>query len=297
MEDNNNDANAATSTGDAAETNVADTSTSNSTTGDAPSNTRNRSRTTNPPFLAEAFNQEEQTLEDFNNKDVLDYYRDMPVERHSHEDFEYLVDLTRMLWHNKMYLEQEVRLRDKRIQELHDLNDGLNTLSARLGQRIADENQAREALLRVTASYRSEYTDRISSITLDNRTYRVTASQIRQLFQWYCPHESIYFRAGDTYAGEGEGGPGIHSYTLFEIVQRRFLKKNGTTSCDEVLLMYERCHICDVVTMREFRRAGCMDKHMKPKFVWFCDIQPLNPRRYFMSQETIVSTVNELFGR
>ena len=260
-----------------------------------PTGTTNSS-TTNPPFHEESLNQEEQTLEDFNNKDVLDYYRDMAKEDRSHEDFEDLIDLSRMLWHNKMYLEQQVLLRDKRIKYLNDVCDGLNTLSQRLGQRIADENQAKEALLRVTADYRSEYSDTISSITLDNRSYGVTASQIRQLFIWYCPHTSIFFTEGDTYDGVGEGGPGTHTYTLFEIVQRRYMKKDGTTACNEVLLLYKRRHICNVVTMREFRRAGCMDKHMKPKFVWYRDIQPLNPRRYFMTKEAIEAKVNELFS-
>ena len=275
---------------------MADDNTSSRNTS-ATSGTSSTANTTaaNPPFLAEAYNQEEQTLEDFNNKCCLDYYRDLPVERRSHEDFEDLVDLTRMLWHNKMFLEQEVRLCDKRITFLENLNDGLNTLSSRLGQRIVDENQAKEALTRVTASYKSEYVDEIATITLDNRSYGVTASQIRQLFQWYVPHITVFFQNGDTYEGEGEGGPGTHTFSLFEIVQRRFKKKDGTTVYDEVLLMYERRHICDVVTMKEFRRAGCMDKHMKPKFVWFHDLQPLNPRRYFMTRQSIEDKCNELF--
>ena len=57
------------------------------------------------------------------------------------------------------------------------------------------------------------------------------------MLDWYIDDsDNIWFSEGDTYDGECGGGPGTHRFSMGEIVNRRYRKKNGDVHIDEVLL-------------------------------------------------------------
>ena len=259
----------------------------------------NQNNTTNPPFCEFSPDTEQESQADYENKDCIRHYRDMPIEDRSHEAWEDMVDLIQMLWHNKQYQDHELYLRQKQIDMQQECNVGLLQLSSRLARALVVEDGNKDRLNEIKADYANQFLSVVKNITLNNNTFSMTRMHMHQIFTWYDNPNSIYFRTDDTYTGEGEGGPGVHQFNFMEIVRRKYTTKRGTTKYDEVLLVQERKFLCDVVTMVEIRRCTKNledDTYVKPKFVWINDIESFNPRRYFMNENEVTTLHADLFS-
>ena len=229
--------------------------------------------------------------------DLIDHFTNMPKENRSHEDFECLLDLLRAVWHNKLWLEHELELKNLMYNQSTDANLELKNLCNRIGKQLVDQDGTKIRLNKVVEDVRNEFYSHVVDVALNGNVFTVTRKHMRQLLQWYAYDPSIYFSAGDTYLHTLENEQYVHKFGLGEIVVLNCKDSKGNVIKQEVILFRECPHIVDVVTSKELQRCDAEnDVVCKPRFAWSQDIEPCTPRKYLMSKSDMINVINDVFN-
>ena len=120
---------------------------------------------------------------------------------------------------------------------------------------------------------------------------------MRQMMMWFCTSPRFFFEEGDTYTYSNGTGSRPYKFTLGEIVRRRY-KTNDSSEWeyDEVIVFGEKGYLVDVLTIAELWQAGTRNNFTTTKIVWVDDVEPLNPKRFFMEKDAILELIDKEFS-
>ena len=228
--------------------------------------------------------------------DLLEYYSRLNKEDRSHEQFEELVDMVRLLWHHKNYLEREIHyLRRDRV-EAEEANGTMLTIMKHLCDGyVRDGNGGRKRVNELATEFNKDYSTIVTDIVLNDEKMSMTRRHFRQIMHWYCHNPSMFFEAGDELTYSNGSGVRPYKFTLGEIVSRRYKSDSGEWDFEEVIVFGEKGYIVDILTMAELRRADSRSAFLRTKFVWLDDVESFNPKRFFMSKERLFELYNEMY--
>ena len=229
--------------------------------------------------------------------DLIDHFGTLPKEQRSHEDFDSLVELVRVIWHNKLWLEHELELKTVMYEQSVNANLELKNLCNRVGNLLVRQDGNKIRLNKVVEDIRKEFYFHVVDVCLNGHIYTVNRKHMRHLLQWYAYDPSIYFVVGDTYVHTSEDVEYRHKFGLGEIVEWTCTDGKGEVTTQEVILFRECPYIIDVVTAKELQRCDPEEDIVcKPRFVYSKDVKPCSPRRYLMEKKDMIDTINDIFN-
>ena len=231
--------------------------------------------------------------------EAIAHYSSLPKNQRSHEDFDDLLKIIKIMNHNSKFQEKELWMAHKRISGYKQANAGHISLNKSLArQLINDSDGQNENLTKVMKRYKRAILSKVVSVKLNEKMYTITYAHMMHIFEWYSTGGMFQFTRGNDYMGVGEDAQGCHQYTFGEVVQRTFFDREGNKHKDEVILFDETSYIVDVVSADEIRRAGTSQKDgfTMPSFVWKEDIEPLSPRRYLLDEEKMTNLMHKMMG-
>ena len=258
----------------------------------------NESVPTPSPFretvVGEILNVEDEIDQD----SALRHFLDIPKDDRSHEDFDSMIKLVRVLIKKNRFAEKELWMSHQRIFGFAQANAGLIDMNKRLAKKlISDDDGEGRNLTRVMTDYSKALVSKVTTVKLNGQKYSMMRAHFNHLCDWYCHGGMLHFDEGNEYYGPAETGRAIHKYGFGEIVLCTYVKEDKTTATEEVVLCNEEKYIADVLTAAELRRTGESQRYFTmPRFVWMKDIQPLNPRRYIMETNEMQKVMMELMG-
>ena len=82
------------------------------------------------------------------DKDLLEFYSQLPKEERSHEQYEELIDMVRLLWHHKNYLEREVfYLKQEKLNAV-DANGEMLTIMTHIARKTMKEDGPEKKIIK-----------------------------------------------------------------------------------------------------------------------------------------------------
>ena len=237
------------------------------------------------------------TEEDHYHPDAIDHFRRIPKEQRSHEDYDELLKILKVLEHGTKFKDQELWMSHKRIFGFTEANANLIALNRRLARILINDAEGHnENMMRVITDYRRAILGKVVDVSLNGNSFTFTRAHMVHLCEWYTMGGMFIFKRGEKFMGAGDDYEGTHKYQFGEIVERTYFSRDKKKCKEEVIVFAENKYIADVVTASEIRRVGQSQKDgfTIPRFVSTIDLKAHSPRKFLLPYNKMVELVHEL---
>lgn len=230
---------------------------------------------------------------------MLRYFRKMPKEDRSQDDFDALLNMLEVIRHKQKFEENELWMAHNRIFMYKEANANLLSLNRKLvSQLISDADGHSANLNRVLKSFSEAVVSKVVDVELNKEMYTFTKAHLNHICEWYTMGGMFTFSKGEEFMNREAEDNGIHKYSFGEIVLRTYYTKDKQKKTEEVILLQESKFIVDVIGSTELRRVteSQKDGFTMPSFAWHRDIKPSSPRRFLLGEDDMSRLIENVVG-